>query len=288
VPRPSTVRPGVAPELEEIIMKALESPREARYQTAAELQAALEKFCRGNTIDLSRDSLADYARVLAERKQRAASDPTEARSPEIISGEVENSTKLRQKTQGGNDSTQIVRAIAVNSPGPRKKLVFVALGGIVALAIIGIAIYMVQPSGETPSDAEPAAAPVAAPTAPTPEPMPAPTPEPTPVVEPRPAAVVAQPAPTPAVAEPKPAPVAAQPQADEAEVIEVDEAADHAVTDEPPPDPPEDPPKARGKIVKLREPEPPPPKKKVTRPAKRPKSQPATKWDPNGLFPEKK
>jgi serine/threonine protein kinase len=101
VPRPSTVRPGIAPELEEIIMKALESPREARYQTAAELQAALEKFCRGNTIDLSRESLADYARVLAEKKQRAASDPTEARSPEIISGEVENSTKLRQKTQGG-------------------------------------------------------------------------------------------------------------------------------------------------------------------------------------------
>jgi hypothetical protein len=136
---------------------------------------------------------------------------------------------------------------------------------------------MVQPSGETPADAEPAAAPVAAPAAPTQEPTPAP------VVEPTPAAVVAQPTP-----EPTPAPVAAQPKADEAEVIEVDETADHVVTDEPPPDPPADPPKGRGKLVKLREPEPPPAKKKVTRPAKRTKSQPATKWDPNGLFPEKK
>jgi hypothetical protein len=126
------------------------------------------------------------------------------------------------------------------------------------------------------------------------------------VTEPTPAAVVAQPTsapvvarPTPAVTQPTPAgstsmpaiaepkPVVA-PKPDEAELIEVDEAADHAVTDEPPPDPPEDPPKTRGKIVKLRQPEPPAPKKKVTRPAKRPKSQPATKWDPNGLFPENK
>jgi hypothetical protein len=165
----------------------------------------------------------------------------------------------------------------VSSPGPSKKLVFVALAGIVALAIVGIAIYMVQPSGETPTDAEPAAAPIATPA--TPEPTPAPTaePTPTPAVEPTP------------VVEPAAASVVAQPKTDEPDVIEVDEAADHVVTDEPPPDPPADPPKGRGKLVKLRQPEPPSPaKKKVTRHAKRPKSQPATKWDPNGLFPEKK
>jgi serine/threonine protein kinase len=254
VPRPSTIRPGIAPELEEIVMKALENPREARYQNAAEMRTALERFCVANKLVLSRESLADYARGLAEKRERAASnpkatDPGEDRAPAVISGTVETSTKLRSKTAGGNDSTLIIRPITVSPPPRTKKLAFLAIGAIAALAIVGITIYVLQPTGDTPTT--------------TAEPAPPPQP------------------PAPAIAQPAPAPDAAVTD----DLVEVDVVKPD---DEPPPDPPAlpEPKKAEEPrpIVKLREPEPVAPKKKVVKP--RPK--PAPHWDPNALFPEKK
>src|SRR6476469_2089076 len=52
-PFPSMVRAGYPPELERIVMRALEKDRTLRFQSAREMQAALEEFVRGQRIPTS-------------------------------------------------------------------------------------------------------------------------------------------------------------------------------------------------------------------------------------------
>lgn len=53
VPRPSTRRAGIAPELERIILKALATDREDRYPTAIALAQDLAEFARTHNVRLS-------------------------------------------------------------------------------------------------------------------------------------------------------------------------------------------------------------------------------------------
>jgi len=67
-PRPSAVRPGYPPELEAIVMKALAKDKTERYQTARELQSALEDFVRRERIPVSNVALTQYMQSLFEEK----------------------------------------------------------------------------------------------------------------------------------------------------------------------------------------------------------------------------
>jgi len=69
IPVPSLVRTGIPPELEGIIMRALSHERADRFQTAAEMRAALERFCAANFIRTSPPVLADYMRIVFGPKQ---------------------------------------------------------------------------------------------------------------------------------------------------------------------------------------------------------------------------
>ncbi|MCO5171419.1 MAG: protein kinase [Planctomycetes bacterium] len=70
-PAPSAVRPGVPWELDAIVLKALEKPRERRYQSAAELAHDLERFLGGLPIR-ARQARASYrARKWLQRNWRA-------------------------------------------------------------------------------------------------------------------------------------------------------------------------------------------------------------------------
>ncbi|MEJ7601454.1 MAG: protein kinase [Kofleriaceae bacterium] len=60
IPRPSTIVPDLAPELETIIMKALAARPEDRYQTADALRAELEQFAIARQLRTSSTALADY------------------------------------------------------------------------------------------------------------------------------------------------------------------------------------------------------------------------------------
>jgi eukaryotic-like serine/threonine-protein kinase len=67
-PRPSTIRPGYPPALEEIVMRALSKDREQRYQTAREMQADIEIFVREERIPVSTVSLIKWMEYLFEDK----------------------------------------------------------------------------------------------------------------------------------------------------------------------------------------------------------------------------
>ncbi len=67
-PRPSQVHPGYPPELEAIVMKALAKDKSARYQTARELQSALEDYVRRDRIPVSNVALTQYMQSLFEEK----------------------------------------------------------------------------------------------------------------------------------------------------------------------------------------------------------------------------
>jgi hypothetical protein len=60
VVKPSDVVPGYPPELERIVLRALERSAERRYQTARELQFDLEAFARDQKIQISSAALAEW------------------------------------------------------------------------------------------------------------------------------------------------------------------------------------------------------------------------------------
>jgi eukaryotic-like serine/threonine-protein kinase len=60
IPKPSTYRPEIPPELEAIMMKALAMDPAQRYQTADELRVALKDYATAHHIQWSPAALADY------------------------------------------------------------------------------------------------------------------------------------------------------------------------------------------------------------------------------------
>ena len=83
VPPPSTYRPDLPPALDEIVLRSLAREPEARYQTAEDLRAALERFAIEHELRASNKALADYLTQLfgnrlepwhADSEVRAAAD----------------------------------------------------------------------------------------------------------------------------------------------------------------------------------------------------------------------
>ena len=67
-PLPSSVRPGYPPALETIVMRALAKDRSERWQSAREMQGALEEFVREGRIGASRTALSTFMASLFEDK----------------------------------------------------------------------------------------------------------------------------------------------------------------------------------------------------------------------------
>ena len=59
-PLPSRIRPGYPPVLEAIVMRALAKNRDERWQSAREMQGALEEFVREGRIGASRTGLSNF------------------------------------------------------------------------------------------------------------------------------------------------------------------------------------------------------------------------------------
>jgi serine/threonine-protein kinase len=67
-PLPSQIRDGYPLELEAIVMRALAKDREERYQSAREMQQALEEFARRERIPVSTIALNQFMQSLFEEK----------------------------------------------------------------------------------------------------------------------------------------------------------------------------------------------------------------------------
>ncbi len=70
-PRPSEVRGDYPAELETIVMRALSKERADRFQTAREMQAALETFIRNDQIAVSNVALHQFMQTLFEERLAA-------------------------------------------------------------------------------------------------------------------------------------------------------------------------------------------------------------------------
>jgi serine/threonine-protein kinase len=68
IPPPSTSWPGVPPELEAIVMKALSSSPDDRYATADHMRLALEDFAANTGLRTSTTTLADYMKTQFGRR----------------------------------------------------------------------------------------------------------------------------------------------------------------------------------------------------------------------------
>ena len=77
IPLPSMVKPGIDPDLEKILLKAVDKNPQYRYQSAGELVLDLEKFAVERKIRFSRLKLAKYLQRFnaPDRAEEAAAEP---------------------------------------------------------------------------------------------------------------------------------------------------------------------------------------------------------------------
>ena len=174
-PLPSSIRPGYPPALEAIVMRALQKDPRERWQTAREMQGALEDLARRQRIGTSAIGLSQFMRSLFADK---LSGQTEARQQdkkradsihfEPGSGEANIEGSGRPPSfaptagpRGGTEASEIGRG--------RMAVLALSVTAIAALAGVGVARWGVQSrtphaSVQTKSAArDPANPPVAAP-----------------------------------------------------------------------------------------------------------------------------
>ena len=181
---PSVRRPDlvITPEMDALVLKALEKDRDKRWQSMAELleavavcpgppSDAVPKAPGGQTVEMGGAHAAAALRVL-----RAKGQETERISRRAVDSALASSAEMAAEV-GIRKGKKILLVIAG-----------VAVG-------VGVAIWLAMSRGQPPAPPAPTAV-----TVPTPAPVAAPTPAPVPVPAPEPAA-----APTP-VAEEAPAP----------------------------------------------------------------------------------
>jgi serine/threonine-protein kinase len=70
-PTPSQAREGYPPELEAVVMRALEKKREDRWQSAREMQAAIEQYVRADRVPVSNIALSQFMQQLFAEKLAA-------------------------------------------------------------------------------------------------------------------------------------------------------------------------------------------------------------------------
>ncbi len=142
-PRPSQVHPGYPQELEAIVMKALAKDRNARYQSARELQSALEDFVRKERIPVSNVALTQYMQSLFEEKLLAQKE-------QILQGkqladiiDLQNPEASFDGAPDGRLSSSVLSAPSaartVTEIRPVRKRSGALVGALVGLAVVGAA-----------------------------------------------------------------------------------------------------------------------------------------------------
>jgi serine/threonine-protein kinase len=181
IPSPRTVRTDVSPDLERICMKALADDPDARYATAAELQADIDEFLGhlSATITLREmgqfvtsyfeDSRVQTRRIIDQHLSKASAAAVDHKAPITFPPPPMSHTRAAYTT-----SSTIANLPSDRSRRRRRVLTLVA-GALVA--VVGFATWQVISARKTPDALEPtrqvAATPTAAPTTMGPQGVPA-------------------------------------------------------------------------------------------------------------------
>ncbi len=160
IPRPSTLRPGVSPDLEAVAMRLLDRDRNARYATAEQAIGDLAR-CR----DAPRDGRGELVRLLAER---FASAITERASGRIEGGAQVGKTSSRSKVTAPARPQQSDAPAASWGPPPttlgygasqaialapqRSRMPYV-LAGVAVIAVVGVILALKSSSNSPGSQA---------------------------------------------------------------------------------------------------------------------------------------
>ncbi|MBI5500498.1 MAG: serine/threonine protein kinase [Deltaproteobacteria bacterium] len=149
-PQPTQVRAGFPPALEPIVLRALARERDARYGSARELQADLERFVRDERVPVSSIELSNFMtglfgdkldaqrKAMAEGKQLADVIASEPEPAEIRFDDVAD-TATTGPTASARSTT---RSMVVARPKKSRTGLYTALGIAGALALGG-ALYLV-------------------------------------------------------------------------------------------------------------------------------------------------
>jgi serine/threonine-protein kinase len=210
-PAPSSVVAGFPPELDAIVLKALEKEPDKRYQTALEMRAALESYIAASGPPMGQEEVGGLVTMLYEDERNAVRE----RIRKIMSEESEEEIPvtvlpmLVESAAGIGRSSPLLpgEAPAVKSQPPQRWTrgrIAAAAGGALAIAALGYALLpransspAPERSSSPPREAPATAAAAATTTVPSPE---------TPVYVPR----TNEPSPKPAVANPSPPQVVAR------------------------------------------------------------------------------
>lgn len=151
--RPSEVEPDVPPELEAVVMTALEKDPDRRFATAAEFRDALESAARATGILATH---AEVAAMVAERRKeplatrRAAIRGSSPSLPEEAPATSTFSRELAQRDEAGTTSLPVVTVPPTSrSPWLARMVIFGA-----AVLVVGVGLKLrPRPAPPAPVDA---------------------------------------------------------------------------------------------------------------------------------------
>jgi len=148
VAKPSEVIPAYPPELERIVMRALERSAERRYQTARDLQFDLEAFARDQKLQISSAALAEWMEAAFGPKREIwhllPSDAT-AQTPAKPSDEPTEAT--RKVT---HEELQRLPLLANARPPSRRRALIGAAAVLVISLIAGGAVALRRSADHAP------------------------------------------------------------------------------------------------------------------------------------------
>ena len=141
-PTPSQVRAGYPRELEAIVMRALAKEREERFQSAREMQGALEEFIRRERLAVSTIALSQFMQGLFVEKLATQKEALQQGKhlADIIALETpaDSATNVDSGRQASTSSNPIMHTLAGGpEPRPPSRFAAVIIGAASALAVAG-------------------------------------------------------------------------------------------------------------------------------------------------------
>lgn len=182
----STKRQDIPPALDDIVRKALEKNRDLRYQSAGEMQSALEEWLANNQQFVNALKIANLMENLYDEEIRRGPLVDSTPFGQSFARRITSPTPASRpsfQAQGEARTAPSVTAPELRHPSKGRGALFAVIG-LLVVALAGVGAWQLLP-GDPPPAADPI--PIAEPT-----PTPAPTPEPT--AEPTPAPVPVAPA----------------------------------------------------------------------------------------------